>query len=417
MVVTPESYIDYVDRDPNPFLRLVRDRGRVAWDEALQSWLVTEYEDVSHILRNEEQFRPPFVKFGFNDFFGPRGLLLLQGEPHRQLYISVRKFFSPKVVAAYRERLVLPIIEDRLARILPTSRAELAHDFAEQIPVRVIAGILGLDWRDDGLIQNCWDWVDAYQRHTLNYILPGDAPERTRTAAAEGMRKLDEVLLPLVEASTDQAADTYIREVHRTGNKIFPDWTVADTVDQCRFLFVAGMHTTTSLICNAAHLLLADSALRASVAADLDSRLGPFIEETLRLRPSIQLRPRMAAKDLEWHGAKIKAGDQVLAILAAGNRSPDRYERPDDVNLCRDGLSSHLSFNVGPRFCGGAPLARAEATESLRAILTRMPGLHLDTSRPGPDYVGFIQRTMRPLHVRFEAVHDAASQPRKGGVS
>lgn len=403
VTTTRGTYTDFIGKDPHPFLRDVRSRGRVVWDEGLKSWLITDMEDVSYVLRHEDEFTIPFPGYGFSDFFGRRALLVLEGEAHRQLYLAVRRCFTPEAAQQYRDRFILPIIEDRMARILPAGRAEMATDYAEQIPVRVIAGVLGLDWHDDALIRDCWDWIDAYQVHLLNYILPGDAPERTRAAAVDGMRKMDDVLMPLVEAKDEQADDSYVNVVDRAGRDFFSDWSDSDTADQCKFLFVAGMHTSTALMCNALHFLLTDSQLMSNVAAGPDSQLGPFVEETLRLRPSIQLRPRVAAKDMHWHRADIAKGDQVIAILASANRSPERFEHPDVLDTSRDQIGRHLSFNSGQRFCGGAPLARVEAAEGLRAVVTRMPALRLDTSGPAPEYSGFIQRTMRPLHVLFDA--------------
>lgn len=418
MVTTRGTYTDFVGKDPNTFLRGARARGRIVWDDGIKSWLITDMADVSYALRHEDEFTIPFPGYGFSDFFGRRALLVLEGDAHRQLYLAVRRCFTPEMAQRYRESFILPIIEGRLARILSAGSAELTGDYAEQIPVRVIAGILGLDWRDDALIGNCWDWIDAYQVHLLNYILPGDAPEQTRAAAVAGMRKMNDALMPLVRAKGDLPEDSYVREVDRAGRDYFPDWSDSDTVDQCKFLFVAGMHTSTALMCNAIHFLLTDPKLMAEVAADPDAQLAALVEETLRLRPSIQLRPRIATKDMHWHGADIEKGDQVLAILASANRSPERFENPDVLDTSRDQLGRHLSFNSGERFCGGAPLARVEAVESLRAVVTRMPGLQLDYTRPEPHYSGFIQRTMRPLHVLFDAqrAEDASNSTRTTGT-
>lgn len=410
MVTTTGTYTDFVGKDPHPFLSDVRAQGRVVWDDGIKAWLITEMEDVSYVLRHEDEFTIPFPGYGFSDFFGRRALLVLEGEAHRQLYLAARRCFTPEAAQGYRERFILPIIDDRIAGFISAGRAELATDYAEQIPVRVIAGVLGLDWHDDDLIRNCWEWIDAYQVHLLNYILPGDAPERTRAAAVAGMGKMDDVLMPLVEAKDEQPEDSYVRVVDKAGRDFFPDWSDSDTVDQCKFLFVAGMHTSTALMCNAIHFLLTDPALMARVAGDPDSQLGPFVEETLRLRPPIQLRPRIATRDMHWHGSDIEKGDQVLAVLASANRSPKRFEHPDVLDTSRDQLGRHLSFNSGERFCGGAPLARVEAVESLRAVVTRLPHLRLDPSGASPQYSGFIQRTMRPLHVLFDAQQPAVTR-------
>jgi cytochrome P450 len=80
-------------------------------------------------------------------------------------------------------------------------------------------------------------------------------------------------------------------------------------------------------------------------------------------------------------GTAIAAGDRVHPVNAAANRDPARYGCPDSLDLDRRGFASHLAFNVGPRHCVGAALARLEAVEAIAALLRRVPA---DRPRPDP---------------------------------
>jgi cytochrome P450 len=391
-----------MDVDPHPFLRKVMADGNPVWDEGMASWLVTDFDDCATVLKREDLFAAPFARLGFSEIWGPRGLFMLKGDPHRRLYGVVRRFFTASVVEGYRDRFVAPLIDERIRRILSVGRADLATEYADQIPIRIIAGILGLDWHDEQLARDCLRWTTALQAHTANYMLPGGRAEETREAAAEGVHRLDDVLRPIVERPRDLNDGSYISEIARVGPDIFHDWTTEDTLDQCRFLYVAGMHTTSALLCNGIHLLLTNPDALAAVREDPERTLPGFVEETLRLNPSLQLRVRIATEDLTLGGVKIRADEQVVPILAAANRCPTRYEHPDKIDLTRTNLGSHLSFNAGPRFCGGAPLARVEAIEGLRALIDHLPGLRLDPASPPPIYTGFVQRTSRPLNVLFD---------------
>jgi cytochrome P450 len=70
-------------------------------------------------------------------------------------------------------------------------------------------------------------------------------------------------------------------------------------------------------------------------------------------------------------------------------------------DIDRSGYLGHLAFNVGPRHCAGAWLARMEAYETVLGLLA-LPGLRLDPDAAPPAWSGFVSRTMRPLHVRWD---------------
>ena len=68
----------------------------------------------------------------------------------------------------------------------------------------------------------------------------------------------------------------------------------------------------------------------------------------------------------------LRAGERVYAMVAAANRDPRRFERPDELDLARS-PNRHLTFGSGIHFCLGAPLARLEAQACITALLERHP--------------------------------------------
>jgi cytochrome P450 len=98
------------------------------------------------------------------------------------------------------------------------------------------------------------------------------------------------------------------------------------------------------------------------------------VEEVLRLEPPVQLSlPRIALRDLEISGVAIPEGDHVSALVAAANRDPAAYDRPDVLDVGRTG-PPNLSLASGAHYCTGAGLARLEASVAVERFLTRLPG-------------------------------------------
>ncbi len=87
-------------------------------------------------------------------------------------------------------------------------------------------------------------------------------------------------------------------------------------------------------------------------------------------------KPRFVRRDLELDGVQLKAGDKIMAMLAAANMDPAANEHPERLDLERR-PNRHLSFGTGIHFCLGHQLARIEGKCALQALFTRWPKLAL----------------------------------------
>jgi cytochrome P450 len=138
-----------------------------------------------------------------------------------------------------------------------------------------------------------------------------------------------------------------------------------------------------------------------------------FLEEVLRHSTVVHLRARRATQDAELGGVTVLAGERVIAINAAANRDPQRWERPDELDPDRPRLWGHLAFNVGPRHCVGSHLARMEATEVVGGLwrafpdVARAPGT---VERVVP--MGFVSRAWRPVELQHAPLDPASARRR-----
>jgi len=97
----------------------------------------------------------------------------------------------------------------------------------------------------------------------------------------------------------------------------------------------------------------------------------------------------------------IAAGDRLYAVIAAANRDPGRYSCPGELDLESGQQKSHLGFGIGPRFCIGASLARAEAQELVTGMADRFSQLTFDSELGAAHLVGFHIRSFRPLYASY----------------
>ena len=159
-------------------------------------------------------------------------------------------------------------------------------------------------------------------------------------------------------------------------------------------LLVAGNETTTNLIGNAVHCLLAHPEELERVAAD-HSLVAGTIEETLRYESPVQFVYRRARHDVERHGTIIREGELVIGLIGSANRDPRMFPDPDRFDIARD-AHGHLSFGYGIHYCLGASLARLEARIALEALLDELPRRRL--ASPKIEYVdSFMFRGPRSL--------------------
>jgi cytochrome P450 len=320
----------------------------------------------------------------------------------------VSRAWRPDGIAPLALAAVRPLVADRLVPLADRDGFELFNDFARLLPIAVIAHVLGLPAADPETLDRAKGWMEAVLAWRHSY---GEDPD-ARASAVEATRQLEPVLVDTVRARRDRPEADAISMLWELGPSIAPDWGEQDVVDNAKFLFEGGSETTAFLVCNASHRLLELPApVRDSTLADAD-RFARFLEEVLRHSTVVHLRARRAATDVELGGVRIAAGDRVIAVNAAANRDPVRWERPRELDPERPRLWGHLAFNVGPRHCAGAHIARMEATEAILGLWRAFPDLARAPGSPAPDPLGFVSRAWRPLRLVHAPVSGARVRSR-----
>lgn len=366
--------------DPHPLLARLRAEAPVSWLPALGGWLVTGHAVAQRVLRDAATFTVADPRFSTARVVGP-SMLSLDGPEHAR---HREPFVPPFRPAAVRDRFAGFVAAEsgRLIDALPAGGAELRADFAGPLAVAVVADALGLAGADAATVLS---WYASIVE-SVSEVTAG------RPATAAGATAFAELRAGVV--ATIAARDVrslLVDVVHRYG------LSADEAVSNAAVLMFGGIDTTEGMITNLVLHLLSRPDVLAEVRAD-PGLLPAAVEESVRMEPAAALLDRYATSDVELAGAEIRAGDLVSVSITGANRDPAVFDDPDVFDVRRPNARANLAFAVGPHFCLGARLARAETEIAVSALLARLPGLRLD----GPSTpTGLVFRKPVRLAVRF----------------
>jgi len=373
--------------DPHPTLRRLREAEPVSWLPALSGWLVTRGDLADQVLRDPGAFTVDDPRFTTARVVGP-SMLSLDGAEHSRH----RGPFATALRLPPARAELAHACEREAARLVATlaaagTEAELRRGLAGQLAVSVMAEMLGLDVAPSQLLA----WYDAIVAG-VSALSEGDRPAAAVPAAAAAA---------FGELSDRVAASLKQPGKHSVLTAVAGQLGAGEIVSNAAVMLFGGIETTEGMICNAAWYLLGNDAALREVTANRDLT-DSAIEEALRLEPAAAVVDRYATADVALGDAEISRGDLVVVSLAGANRDPAVFADPDRFDLHRRNARQHWSFAVGPHFCVGAQLARAEARAALGALLDQLPGLRLDHGRPSAPR-GLVFRKPPSLHVRWDA--------------
>ena len=409
MEIDSQSYKSTLDRDPYQFYANLHWQGKVVWDAGMKAWLVPSYEVCKEIMRADDiSFKMP-EKLNAERRHklaevqgGPRVVTILEGDDHKRMHQWWLRAFSPRRIATWRESVIRPITNRIIDRFIERGTADLSAEFAQLVPIRVIAAVTGLPWEDDswvGEVKSLNDQVLAiFSSAPTNSEAENANVVSGARAAAE---KLDAMLRPFVLRRRSRPGDDLISALWRDGPQLLPEWSELDVLANLRMMIQGGADTTAHAIANACMLLLTQPTLSEEIRSGGESKANTFVEEVLRLHGPVHFRSRSTLADVTIVGCPFLRGDAVIPVVAAANRDPTHYERPEEVNLDRQSPTDHFAFHFGIRMCVGSALARAEILDAVNALLARMVDLKPDASLQPPRFTGWLLRSYCPINVRF----------------
>ena len=379
--------LDFTDKnfliDPYPALAEARGIGKPFWHEATGMFLAARHSDANAVLRNKSLgriFTPKTPETDWHDFNYLHSDSILDSEPpkHTRLKSLVSKAFNPRTITALTpdiERIARSLLDDCAAKLAADGEFDLLGDFAEPLPVKVIAHMLGFPDADEHLLR---PWSQSIVK--MYEVNPSEAHKAEARAAATEFADYVHGLMKLRQSRPGTDLISTLAAAEKDGERL----SVEELIATCVLLLNAGHEASVNGFGNGIVAALRRPSSMQPLRHDPRTVSRTALEEFLRFDSPLQLFERTATGDTEINGVAIRQGQKVAALLGAANRDPDVFANADSMDLTRES-NQHIAFGAGIHFCIGAPLARLEMNISLPALIERFPTLELagePTRRP-----------------------------------
>jgi 4-methoxybenzoate monooxygenase (O-demethylating) len=356
--------------DPYPYHQELREAGPVVWLEQYGIWTMARHEQVRDALTDWQTYCSS-AGVGLSDFrkeppWRPPSIILEADPPlHTRTRAVLTRILSPAAIKVLRDSFEREA-EALIARLVEQREFDGVADLAEAYPLKVFPDAVGIseEGRENLLPYGSMVFNSFGPRNDLfNQAMANAGPVRdwimskcSRAALAPGGLGIQ--IFRAVDAGelSEEEAGMLVRS-----------------------FLSAGIDTTVYGLGNALYCLARYPEQWAILRNNPNLIRGAF-EEVLRFEAPVQTFFRTTTKPVEVAGVRLGDGEKVLLFLAAANRDPRRWEKPDTFDVTRR-AAGHMTFGTGIHGCVGQAVARLETEAILTALAKRVVSLEL-TSEP-----------------------------------
>ena len=371
-----DIFAEEYKKNPFPIWDELREECPIAQTERWDgSFMPTRYEDLFNIARDTRRFSSRDVLFA--QFGEPSEEMEFEERNEEVANIGAPPITSDPPEHTWARRLLLPpfsiksvarwepetreLCRSLVSGFVDKGRADGAVDYAQQIPPRVIASMLGFPKEMSGTFT---EWVRGFLELGLT-----DPDLRQKSAIS-----IFEYLSEQIEEHKENPRDDligYLLTAEVDGEPV-PEPHILGT---CFLMLVAGIDTTWSSI-GSAIWHLAQNPQDCKRLIEEPELMPTAVEELLRAYSPVTMA-RIVTEDTEYNGCPMSEGDKVLMNFPAANRDPRKFTDPDKVILDRE-ENPHIAFGVGIHRCAGSNLARMEMKVAIEEWLAQIPECRLE---------------------------------------
>lgn len=406
-----------VDQDviarPASYFLAMRRSDPVHYDEKLNMWLVSRYEDILEVSRdpatysvdkgyNSQQaagFRQEFIEILERDGGGYFPDAIMTDPPY---HTRIRKLME-SAFTAHRVKELEPrieaVVDGIIDEIVDKGECDAVTDLAIPLTIRIIVEQLGLD---QGMEEKIKRWSEAV---TAQIGRMQDRDEMLEHAAQ--ICELQHYLInKMKEREADPREDMISDLVHaKEGEGEGSVLTFKEAVSLVRATLIAGNDTTATALGNLIFVLATEPEIlkKLEESADDDRLLNRFVEELLRLKPPVRGLSRMTTREVELNGVKLPEGAHLLLMYGSANHQDSVFPCPFEFDETRKNVGRHIAFGSGPHRCIGLALARMEIKVAARQIVKRIKNIKLKVDPTELEYLPSVAtHTIRSLPISYE---------------
>ncbi len=358
----------FYGREPHDAYAWMRANAPVYYDEANDLWGVASYAAVKAASVDTDAFSNAG---GIRPKYPPLPMMIDFDAPeHVRRRRLVSEGFTPKRVRAMEDKLRL-VCDALIDTVCEQGSCDFVRDIAAPLPIIMIGDMLGVapDDRDDLL-----RWSDDMLK------AQGSPDPALLDLAANAFVGYTQYIHPVFEdrratGNTDDLVGV-LCHAQIDGDSLDDDSLVHETL----LILIGGDETTRHVISGGVEELLAHPEQVARLAANPDDLMPGAVEEMLRWVSPIKNMARTATRDVEFMGAHIEKGQELILLYPSANRDETVFEDPESFDIGRS-PNPHMAFGFGAHFCLGNQLARLELKVMVERVLARMPDLALAVDR------------------------------------
>jgi cytochrome P450 len=369
-VVDWATDFDHLDtrwiENPYPIWDDLRVKCPVAHTERFMGvYFPSRYDDVRAVAYDTEHFssRRIIVRESPPPRF-PAPPITSDPPEHRPAKMVLLPAFTPDAIKRHEPR-ARAICRELIDRFVGGGGCDGAVDYAQEIPVRVIAHMLGIPETEGAQFRK---WI-----HEVLELGITDGAVLLR--ATEEMNAYFGQIVAQRRAAPGNDLVSYLIGATIDGKPL----TELHIVGTLRLLLIAGIDTTWSAIGSCLWHLAQHPDDRRRLVAE-PALMPSAVEEFLRAYSPVTMA-REVVKQTEIAGCPFAAGQMVLLSFPAANRDPAVFPDAERVVIDR-AMNRHMAFGVGIHRCIGSNLARMEITVALEEWLARIPEFRLDPNIP-----------------------------------
>ncbi len=396
-----DPFGDEYQADPPEAVRWARDEEPVFYSPALGYWVVTRYDDVKAVFRDNLTFSPSIALEKITPVcdeatavlekydYAMHRTLVNEDEPaHMPRRRALLDPFTPKHLV-HHEPMVRRLTRAYVDHFVDTGEVDLVDGMLWEVPLTVALHFLGVPEED----------MDTLRRYSIAHTVNtwGRPSPDEQVAVAESVGRFWQYAGEVVDKlQHDPSGPGWMPYSIRLQREM-PD-IITDSYLHSMMMagIVAAHETTANAAANAIKLLLENRPVWDELCAD-PGLIPNAVEECLRHSGSVAAWRRLATRDTTVGGVPIPAGAKLLIVNSSANRDERHFDNPDTVDIRRENTTDHLTFGYGSHQCLGKNLARMELQVFLQELTRRLPHLELvpdqrftyvpNTSFRGPEHL------------------------------
>ncbi|MDM0015669.1 cytochrome P450/oxidoreductase [Variovorax sp. J22P168] len=395
-----DPFEDGYQQDPPEYVRWAREREPIFWSPKLGYWVVTRYDDIKAIFRDNITFSPSIAlekitptgpeanavlaSYGF----ALNRTLVNEDEPaHMPRRRALMDPFTPEALR-HHEPLVRELARDYVDRFIDDGRADLVDQMLWEIPLTVALHFLGVPEED----------MDTLRRYSIAHTVNtwGRPKPEEQVAVAHAVGNFWQFAGQVLDKMRQDPEGGGWMQYGLRRQRELPE-VVTDSYLHSMMMagIVAAHETTANATANAMKLLLQHPQVWRELCED-PSLIPNAVEECLRHNGSVAAWRRITTADTQVGGVDLPAGSRLLIVTSSANHDEARFADADLFDIRRDNASDHLTFGYGSHQCMGKNLARMEMQIFLEEFTRRLPHLRLaeqrfsylpNTSFRGPEHL------------------------------